>query len=433
LTDVQRRQETGFSVANQPRSGSFRTYWTLADVVAQGADMQHSDEDLALAELDTVLGEALRIQVRADVPVGAFLSGGIDSSLIVALMREHVGIKPTTFTIGFSEAAYDESRYAKAVAEHLETDHHELHVTPQDVIDLIPNLPHLYTEPFADSSQIPTYLVSQLARQSVTVALSGDAGDEMFGGYNRYKWTQGIWPKLSLAPFFARKFAGRALTYPSQAFWETLSSVPGPLKVPSLGDKVRKISKILMKARDAESLYLTLLDEWDGDFSEMADSLLGLMPSHLQLGDVEKMMLWDALTYLPDDILCKVDRAAMGVSLETRVPFLDHNVIAMAMRLPPTMRIRRGETKWALRQLLYKHVPKHLIERPKAGFGIPLGPWLAGPLRGWAEALLDERALASDGMLDGRLIRQRWNEHVSGERDWTSSLWGVLMLQAFKA
>jgi asparagine synthase (glutamine-hydrolysing) len=388
---------------------------------------------VALGKLDEVLAETLQMQVRADVPVGAFLSGGIDSSLIVALIKHHVGVTPTTFTIGFEEKNYDESGYANTVAKHLGTDHHELMVSPTDVVELIPKLPQIYSEPFADSSQIPTYLVSQLARQNVTVALSGDAGDEIFGGYNRYKWAETVWPKLMPIPFEMRKLFGRALMVPNPTFWNRLSKLPGPLNVPILGDKVQKISRILTKAKNVESFYSALLDEW-GEDPSLAEILTSSdMIIDQSLSASAKMMFWDSLTYLPDDILCKVDRAAMGVSLETRVPFLDHHVIETAMRLSPDMRIRNGETKWALRQLLYRHVPRELIDRPKAGFGIPVGSWIKGPLRDWAESLLDEKALADNGMLDSRQIRERWHEHLTGKRDWTSSLWGVLMLQAFVA
>ena len=430
-TDAQHRRETPFSELDQPAAGYFKAYWSLSDIVAHGLETQFADEHEAMREMDSALGETLRMQVRADVPVGAFLSGGIDSSLIVALIKHHVGVRPKTFTIGFDDSAYDESGYAHSVAEHLETDHHELRVAPKDVIDLIPQLPAIYSEPFADSSQIPTYLVCQLARQSVTVALSGDAGDELFGGYNRYKWTAEVWPKLEPIPFVLRQLAGKALAIPKQAFWKYLSQLPGPLNVPILGDKVQKISRILLGAKDAGRLYSALLDEWDGQSQVGRMTVSPEMVADPRLSNAAKMMFWDSLTYLPDDILCKVDRAAMANSLETRVPFLDHHVAQIAMRLPDTMRIRNGETKWALRQLLYRHVPRKLIERPKAGFGIPVGEWIKGPLRDWAESLLDAKRLTDSGMLDSDQIRQRWNEHLSGQRDWTSSLWGVLMLQAF--
>lgn len=431
LSDVASRNCTPFSKSLQPKSGSFKEYWSLGSAVAEGRATGFADDHSALNALDAVLGETLKMQARADVPVGAFLSGGVDSSLIVALIKHHVGVNPTTFTIGFDDKSYNESEYARAVAHHLGTDHHELIVGPNDVIDVIPKLSQIYSEPFADSSQIPTYLVSQLARKSVTVSLSGDAGDEIFGGYNRYKWAESIWPKFAPLPFGMRNLFGKALMVPSVQFWDRISQLPTPLNVPMLGGKVQKISKILIKAKNIESFYAALLDEWDVESDGDAFSYLTDLSVDPTLSDSAKMMYWDSLTYLPDDILCKVDRAAMGVSLETRAPFLDHHVIETAMRLAPNMRIRNGETKWALRQLLYKHVPRELIERPKAGFGIPVGKWITGPLRDWAESLLDEKALAQNGLLDSRQIQQRWQEHLAGKRDWTSSLWGVLMLQAF--
>ena len=432
VTDVDGRHSLPFSAHNAPRNGFFKHYWSLSDTVADGLDNPYQDDATMLFELDTVLGDVLKMQARADVPVGAFLSGGIDSSLIAALIKHHTGVRPKTYTIGFTESDYDESGHARAVADHLDTDHHELRVAPEHVIDLIPKLGEIYSEPFADSSQLPTYLVSKLARQSVTVALSGDAGDEMFCGYNRYIWTNNVWPMLKPIPFPIRKLASRVLAMPSQKFWHHLSTLPGPLHVPILGTKVQKIANIMRHARDAESLYATLVNEW-GDKAISGAACFGIdLTSQENLSDSAKMMYWDACTYLPDDILCKVDRAAMGVSLETRVPLLDHHVIQTAMRLTPAMRIRDGKTKWALRQLLYRHVPPHLIERPKAGFGIPLGHWMKGPLRDWAEDLLDERRLAADSTLNGSVIRQRWQEHLSGKNDWSSPLWGVLMLQAFK-
>lgn len=429
--DAVAKRDQPYSAFNAPASGMFKTYWSLSDAVCSGLERPFASDREALDTLDKQLAETLKMQVRADVPVGAFLSGGIDSSLIVALMNHHVGVQPKTFTIGFEESIHDEGQYAKPVAKHLNTDHHELYVTPRDVIDVIPKLPTIYTEPFADSSQIPTFLVSQLARQQVTVALSGDAGDEIFGGYNRHLWTSDIWPKFSKLPFSMRSLLGRILLLPPIEFWNRLSPTPGPWQVPVLGDKIQKISRILRTARDTQSLYLGLLDEWDGQTETLLGEYLPPLPAQSGLSDTAKLMYWDALTYLPDDILCKVDRAAMGVSLETRAPYLDHNVIETAMRLPSHMRIRNGSTKWALRQLLYRHVPKELIERPKAGFGIPIGEWIKGPLRDWAEALLDEKQLAASGVVDFRAVRQRWQEHLAGRRDWTSSLWGTLMLQAF--
>jgi asparagine synthase (glutamine-hydrolysing) len=431
LEDVKMRAPSAFSTLNQPAFGSFRQYWTLADSVIRGIDSQFTDDDGALSALEKVLVESLNMQSQADVPVGAFLSGGIDSSLVVALLKNRVGIRPTTFTIGFEQSRYDEAQYAEPVAEHLGTDHHELHVTPQDAMNVIPELPRIYSEPFADSSQIPTYLVSKLARQKVTVALSGDAGDEMFGGYNRHLWAAELWPKLSRLPFPLRLMAARLLMLPPKPLWDGVSKLPGPFRIPVLADKIQKVSRILSHAKDAQSLYLALLDEWHYNNDRSIDIALPALPRKAEMGDAAKLMYWDAMTYMPDDILCKVDRAAMGVSLETRVPFLDHHVVDTAMRLPAGMRIRNGQTKWALRTLLYRHVPQQLIDRPKAGFGIPVGEWMRGPLRDWAESLLDRRKLEARGVVDVDRVTARWSEHLAGRRDWTSSLWAVLMLQAF--
>jgi asparagine synthase (glutamine-hydrolysing) len=421
-----------FSSVNRPIGGDYRSYWTLSEEMSQGIDQQFSDETDALEQLEAKLTETLRLQSMADVPVGAFLSGGIDSSLIVALLRRNVGIRPKTYTIGFAEAEFDEADHAQAVAKHLDTDHHELRIGATDIIDLIPRLSEVYSEPFADSSQLPTYFVSKLARTSVTVALSGDAGDELFSGYNRYKWTNDTWPKIQRIPFVFRNFAGHALNLPPDGFWTAVSQIPGPLNVPILGVKAHKIAKILKGGRDIQTLYATLLDEWDGHIKGSAPLAFSNIRTDSRLTDPAKMMLWDSGTYLPDDILCKVDRAAMANSLETRVPFLDHHVAAIAARLPPSMRIRNGETKWALRQLLYRHVPRELIDRPKAGFGIPLGSWLRGPLRDWAESLLSDSGLIDHDLLDHKMIQSRWAEHLAGKRDWSHSLWSVLMLQAHR-
>ncbi len=429
--DATVKQIRPYSALNPPSWGTITTYWSLDDAVCSGLDNAFTSDQEAIDELDATLAETLQMQVRADVPVGAFLSGGIDSSLIVALMKHHVGVQPKTFTIGFEDSRHDEAQYAKLVAKHLNTDHNELYVTPRDVIDVIPKLPTIYSEPFADSSQIPTFLVSQLARQQVTVALSGDAGDEMFGGYNRHLWSSEMWPKLSKLPFPMRSLIGKILMLPSVDCWKRLSSTPGPWQIPVLEDKIQKISRILLNARDTKSLYLGLLDEWENSKLSILPEYLPPLPARPDLSETAKLMYWDALTYLPDDILCKVDRAAMGVSLETRAPYLDHKVIEAAMRLPPHMRIRKGSTKWVLRQLLYKHVPQELIERPKAGFGIPVGEWIKGPLRDWAESLLGVDELAASGAIDVPAVRQRWQQHLDGRRDWTSSLWGILMLQAF--
>lgn len=409
-------------------------WWQLNDAVQQGEREPLLNEKDALSALENALQEAIRLQSLADVPVGAFLSGGIDSSLIAALMQGQSSRPIKTFTVGFEEAGFDESPHAKAVAKHLGTEHHEVFVTAREALAVVPELPQMYDEPFADSSQIPTHLVCAAAKQQVTVALSGDAGDELFGGYNRYFWAPSIWSKVSWLPFPLRQLLGRGLTVLPPQAWDALASKAGVVRV---GEKVHKLANCLQLARDQDGLYLSLVTEW-----ATPESVVKLAPGSMvgvQLPNwpgknndqASKMMYWDSLTYLPDDILCKVDRAAMATSLETRVPFLDHRVAELAWRLPLHMKIRGGESKWALRQVLYKHVPRELIERPKAGFGIPVGQWLLGPLRDWAEQLLDASRLEREGYFHAAPIRRVWQEHLSGRFDHTPKLWSVLMFQSW--
>jgi len=356
-----------------------------------------------------------------------------------------------TFTVGFEEAGFDESPHARAVAQHLGTEHHEIFVTAAEVQAVILNLPDIYDEPFADSSQIPTHLVCKAARQHVTVALSGDAADELFGGYNRYFWGPHIWNYLAWLPYPARQILGAAIRNVPISGWDALSRpvnalLPGTCGISRLGDKAHKLAQRLIGVRSLDDLYRSLVSEWqDPTAVVIGRGCIGipgfileppsLLDDAMPTGGVEanqlRMMYWDSTTYLPDDILCKVDRAAMATSLETRVPFLDHRVAELAWQLPLNMKIRGNEGKWALRQVLYKYVPRKLIERPKAGFGIPVGQWLRGPLRVWAEALLDEKRLAGEGYFYPAPIRNKWAEHISGRRDHTASLWAVLMFQAW--
>jgi len=413
-------------------------YWTLADVVQRGSGEQITDEVEAIDALHHRLSEAVRLQSISDVPLGAFLSGGVDSSTIVALMQAQSSRPIQTFTVGFEEAGFDESPYAAAVAKHLGTDHHALLVTARETLDVIPQLPQMYDEPFADSSQIPTHLVCKAARQNVTVALSGDAGDELFGGYNRYSWGSRIWNKVGWIPPEQRQWLGAAVQGISVSAWDSVGRFVGKDR---LGDRAHKLASRLLSAKNLDDVYWSLVTEWPGGDSmvkglsknESLDEMTvrrSEPPSGLK--DVaERMMFRDALTYLPDDILCKVDRAAMSVSLETRVPFLDHRIAELAWRLPLDMKIRGGETKWLLRQVLYQYVPRPLIERPKAGFGIPVGQWRRGPLREWAEALLDDARIRREGFFNPDPIRKAWGEHLSGQRDWTPRLWTVLMFQAW--
>jgi len=420
------------------RKAETETYWSLIDTVRIGLSNKILDEKEALSLLESTLREAVASQTVADVPLGAFLSGGVDSSAIVALMQTQSSRPVQTFTIGFDEAGFDESPYASAVARHLGTKHHEIRVSSDDTRSVIPLLPKLYDEPFADSSQIPSYLVCKAARSSVTVALSGDAGDELFGGYNRYLWGRQIWNRISFLPPSLRQLLGAGIQVFPVDTWDWLGQkLPDAFGTSRLGDKAYKLANRMKTVKSIDDLYRSLVTEWPQDINPVKCSFL--LPSQLDnssliagLSDTEhQMMLWDSITYLPDDILTKVDRAAMGVSLETRVPFLDHRLLELAWRLPLNMKIRAGVGKWALRQVLYNYVPRELIERPKAGFAIPVGQWLRGPLRNWAESLLEKERLEKEGYLNPYPILKIWREHLTGRYDWTNRLWVVLMFQAW--
>lgn len=420
---------------------SIKQYWSLHEQAISGQNADHKDEKTYLQELESALKTSIQMQSIADVPLGAFLSGGIDSSLIVALMQSQANSPVKTFTIGFEESAYNEANYAKAVAAHLQTDHTELYLSADQTRDVIPQLSEIYDEPFADSSQIPTYLVAKMAREHVTVALSGDAGDELFGGYNRYFWGPKIWKKVSLLPYGLRQKFSHSLIALSQSKSSKQQLVnrvlPAKLRTALMGEKLQKLGQRLENVNNIDEFYGSLVSEWREPEEiviggkEQIDSL----NSRLNCRDISspehKMMYKDSMSYLPDDILCKVDRAAMAVSLETRVPFLNHNVVELAWQLPLDMKIKSGQGKWALRQILYQYVPKNLIERPKQGFGIPLGDWLRGPLRQWAENLLDSSTLMQQGYLRPEPIQRKWKEHLSGEHNWAHSLWSVLMFQAW--
>lgn len=425
-------------------------WWYLSNTVQTGVKEQITDEGEALLSLEQCLRDSVHLQSIADVPRGAFLSGGIDSSLIVALMQQQSSHAVKTFTVGFEDASFDESKFAKEVAKHLSTDHTELIVTSAEAQDVIPVLPIIYDEPFADSSQIPTYLVSKLARQEVSVALSGDAGDELFGGYNRYFWGPNIWSKISWLPYSIRQILGSALRAIPITSWDTLFRLlnnvqQGKDGIVRFGEKAHNLADRLHNVRNVDELYLSLLSKWqdpaqvvrgEGIFNDFApNSILDdELPSDFSQefeNCALRMMYRDSMMYLPDDILCKVDRAAMAVSLETRVPFLDHRVAELAWRLPIDMKIRDNKGKWALRQILYKYVPRELIDRPKTGFGVPIGDWLRGPLRPWAENLLNQDRLNAEGFFHSAVIRRKWLEHVSGKRNHTDSIWTVLMFQAW--
>ncbi|OLP20289.1 asparagine synthase (glutamine-hydrolyzing) [Leptolyngbya sp. 'hensonii'] len=415
------------------------SYWSVRDCVTTGLAHPFGGNDSeAITELDSLLRHAVSQQMVADVPLGAFLSGGIDSSTIVALMQAQSGQPVKTFTIGFREATYNEADHAKAVAQHLGCDHAELYVTPAESIGVIPKLPVLYDEPFADASQIPTFLVAQLARQQVTVSLSGDGGDEIFGGYAQYFWGDRIWRVIRRIPYPLRHLIARVLRALPPDRWNALFSalhLPSPYFSP--GDNVYRLAAAL-STPEAIGLYLHLLSQWQDPATLVIG---GMEPTTLynsvtnwpKMGQVFPAMMYaDQMIELPDDILVKVDRATMGVSLEARAPLLDHRVIELAWKLPMAMKVRQNRGKWLLRQVLYRYVPPALIDRPKMGFSVPVGRWLRqGDLRDWAEAQLSEQRLHQEGFLCPQRVRQKWTEHLAGTYNWKSHLWNVLMFQAW--
>jgi len=415
------------------------SYWSLVEVAVQGmaAPFVGSDAD-AIAALDGQLRESIGMQMMADVPLGAFLSGGVDSSTVVALMQAQ-SVRPVkTFSIGFDEASYNEAEYAKAVAQHLGTDHTELYVSSVEAMTVIPMLGRIYDEPFADSSQIPTFLVSQMAKEHVAVSLSGDAGDELFCGYNHYALAD-TWQRIENIPFGVRKLVGGAINSVSCATLDHIFLQLGKLvQLPeSMSGRLKNFATRLVNVDGVNALYHNLSSQIDCPDkivigAKEPSTWLTDMGLNTQFPDARlQMMLIDCMMYLPDDILVKVDRAAMANSLETRVPLLDHRVVEMAWHLPMSMKIRDGKTKWILRQVLYQYVPQHLIERPKAGFAIPLGNWLRGPLRAWVETLLDENRLKQEGYFDACIIHEKWRAHLKGDDCNKLFLWNILMFQVW--
>jgi asparagine synthase (glutamine-hydrolysing) len=415
-------------------------YWSARDVVERGlAHPYRGTAADAVDELDALLSDAVRMRMEADVPLGAFLSGGTDSSTIVAMMQKHSATPVRTFTIGFQNETSNEAPYAEAMARHLGTMHTEVYLTPANALAVIPNLPDIYDEPFADTSQIPTFLVSQMARRHVTVSLSGDAGDELFGGYRRHHLGPAIWRGIAWLPLSWRRHMGRALapSADSSAALGIMNRLTrGFTGKRNLVERLRQTAEIL-PAESPAALYHYMMSLWKNP----SDVVPGARELPLPATDAAQrpaleeassvMMYLDTVAYLPDDILVKLDRASMSVSLEARVPLLDHRVIEFAWRLPPNLKFRRGEWKWILRRVLEKYVPKHLVDRPKRGFHMPVADWLRGPLREWAEALLDESHLRQSGMLDPQPILRKWREHLSGVSRWDYHLWTVLMLQAW--
>ena len=419
-----------------------KNYWSPKELaeIGQSEPFRGTAKEAVIA-LDQLLLDAVRLRMESDVPLGAFLSGGIDSSTVVALMQT-LSCRPVkTFTIGFNESGYNEAESAKLVAAHLGTEHTELYVTSEHAMAIIPQLPTLYDEPFSDSSQIPTFLVSRLARQSVTVSLSGDGGDELFGGYPRYKIAHGRWKSIGWLPLSGRKaLANKLSTIPPKILNDRFAWI-APLLYKnrgpgSIADKLYRFVDML-RSENPEIIYKGLVSHWESPANIVLDA--NEPPTIFTDGDqcanlnnfIKRMMFIDTVSFLPDDILVKVDRASMGVSLEARVPMLDHRVVEFAFRLPLSMKIRKESSKWILQQVLYKYFPEKLFDRPKMGFGVPIGSWLRGPLRCWAEDLLNESKLQKENFFNPEPIRNKWKEHLSGTHNWQYHLWDILMFQAW--
>lgn len=411
-------------------------YWDLLEIASQGqGDRAPVSDAQALAQLNDVLGDAVRGRMISDVPLGAFLSGGVDSTLVTAVMQSISPNPVKTFTIGFGESEFNEANHARAIAKHLGTEHHELQVSGQDALDVIPNLSRMYCEPFADSSQIPTHLVSAMARGHVTVALSGDGGDEGFAGYNRHRVGHDLWPRVKGIPAPARRLMAGLIKGVPHAVYDRMASILPESKRPSqLGDKMNKFAGLL-GSRELDDFYAGVVRLWDRPESVVIGGGHNISWQYKAAAaraitdPVERMQVMDMLTYLPGDILTKVDRASMAVGLEARVPLLDHRVVEFASALPMNMKIRGGETKWLLRQMLDQYVPRSLIERPKQGFAVPLGDWLRGPLRDWAEDLLSEDALNKSGLFHPAPVRAKWQRHLAGQHHEHYALWSILMAQ----
>jgi asparagine synthase (glutamine-hydrolysing) len=418
-----------------------RTYWSARDVAERGGDAPRRSDDDVVEELRALFLDAVRLRMVADVPVGAFLSGGVDSSLVAALMVQASDAPVRTFTVGFSDPAYDESADAAAVAARLGTLHTDVRLHPDQAMAAIPRLPDIYDEPFADSSQLPTLLVSRLAGREITVALTGDGADELFAGYNRHAWCERLWGRLEGLPLRGRRAVGAALALPSPGAVDWVARVgsrglPAQWRLRTPSTKVAKLARIL-PSFSPEDMYQRLTSHWHDP-----SALVGVPEPTTLASDTsrwpalptatERLMLLDQATYLPDDILTKVDRASMSVGLEVRVPFLDHRIVEAAWRLPLSQKLRDGQTKWPLRQMLRAHLPDEMVNRPKMGFGLPLGSWLRAPLRDWAEDLLSAAALADDGLLEPEPIRRLWHAHVRGRVDASQELWDVLMFQAWR-
>ncbi|SNR76142.1 asparagine synthase (glutamine-hydrolyzing) [Lutibacter flavus] len=418
-----------------------KNYYSIEKISNQSCLNEFSLNDVeAVSKLESLLMDSVGLQMQADVPTGAFLSGGVDSTIIVALMQAQSKRKINTFSIGFEQKDYNEAEHARSVSKYLGTDHYDLYVSGQEVLDVIPLLPNMYCEPFSDSSQIPTYLVSKIAKEKVTVCLTGDAGDELFCGYNRYNLANKSWNKISKIPMPLRSMLGFGINAIPYDIWELLFQ---PFKKQNKKsqahfnklDKFLKAS-LLLNSKNRKDFYHKGFMSHNNDVENWV--LKSKLPKTIfELNDsapssyFSEMMKLDLMSYLPNDNLVKVDRAAMEVSLETRVPLLDHRIVEFALNLPLEFKLRDGVNKWILREVLYKHVPKKLIDRPKMGFAVPLASWLRGPLKDWGENLLNEKKLIQQGYFNATIIRRKWEEHISGKRNWHYQLWDVLIFQSW--
>ena len=441
--DIVKLEPGHYAVIDKDLSVNIYCYWDVENVVEEGIKKPLLlSENETILELEHLLSDSVKIRMISDVPLGAFLSGGIDSSTIVALMQSQSNLPIKTFTIGFNEDYYNEAKFAKKVAEYLGTDHTELYVTPREAMEVIPGLAEMYDEPFSDSSQISTFLVSQLTRKYVKVSLSGDGGDELFGGYLRYVWADSFWNKIRFMPYFLKFGMTKIISLLPLETWDNLFGkveylLPKRLRQTLYGDKLYKIAGIL-RSKSPDDVYKGFVSHWKAPEnlvlgSNEPETILDNFSIKTSIPNFkERMMFSDLVTYLPDDILTKVDRASMAVSLEARVPILDYRVVEFSKKLPLDFKIRNGESKWILRNILYKYVPKELFERPKSGFGIPVGNWLRDDLRDWAEDLLNESEIKKEGILNPALIREIWKEHLADKGDWQYLLWDVLMFQAWK-
>lgn len=432
---------TLITVSNATTIEHLERYWRL-DSFTDGSNNNffRGSPIEAIDKLDSLINSAISHQAIADVPLGIFLSGGIDSSLITAIFQKQSSSPVRTFTIGFEEIGFNEASYASDIARYLGTRHEEFYVTSKQALDLVPSLPSVYSEPFSDSSQIPTFLLARLARDNVTVVLTGDGGDELFCGYNRYLVVDRFWKVLNLFPIESRRVIANALLSIKPEYWSVVltglrSVLPNFLRSASKGDFFHKGLNVL-GSRSVSHLHLQLLSRWNNPESVVIDGIeptLKLFDDDLlcSVGDLTSMMIRDIKSYLPDDVLVKVDRATMAVSLEGRSPYLDHNIVEFALSLPLSFKLQNGKGKWILREVLYRYLPKTLIDRPKMGFGVPIAEWLRGPLKEWAAELLDESRLRREGYFHPDLITEKWLEHLSGRRNWQDCLWSVLMFQAW--